>query len=97
MSSLRDGTHTTGRAGDAARRGDDRVLGVDARLAAEPAADLGRDDPDLAAVDAERRASWPCSPCGICVDAQNVSRPSASTSAAQQSGSIGTTAMRWFT
>ena len=41
MSSLRDGTHTTGRPVHAARRGDHRVLGVDAGLAAEPAADLG--------------------------------------------------------
>ena len=31
-------------------------------------------------------ASWPCSPCGICVDAQNVSRPSSSTSAAAAVG-----------
>ena len=37
--------------------GDDRVLGVDAGLAAEAATDLRRDDPDIGTVHPERRAS----------------------------------------
>ena len=55
MSSLRVGTHTTGRPSARARGGDDRVLGVQPGLAAEPAADLWRGDVDVGGVEPECR------------------------------------------
>ena len=54
MSSLRVGTHMTGRPARRAASGHHRVLGVHAGLAAEPAADLRGDDADVGRLHPER-------------------------------------------
>ena len=68
-SSLRVGDHVTGRPSGARRAGDRRVLGADAGLAAEPAADLRRDDADVVASMPSAPASWSARPWGIWVEA----------------------------
>ena len=97
MSSLRGGTHTTGRPVRRAAAATTVYSAWMPALPPNPPPTCGVTTRICAGSIPSAPASWPCSPCGICVDAQNVRRPSASTSAAQQSGSIGTTAMRWLT
>jgi hypothetical protein len=97
MSSLRGGTHTTGRPVRRAAAATTVYSAWTPALPPKPPPTWGVTTRISAGSIDSAAASWPCRPCGICVDAQNVSRPASSTSAAQQSGSIGTTAMRWLT
>ena len=97
MSSLLGGTHTTGRPNRRAAAATTVYSGCRPALPPNPPPTCGVTMCTSDGSSPSAPASWPCSAWGICVDGQTVSRPSSAGAAAQQSGSIGATAMRWFT
>ena len=71
--SERVSTHFTGRCSRRAAAIDHAVLGREAGLAAERAADVRRDDTNASLVEVEhRRRALARTPCGICVDTYTV-------------------------